>query len=206
MEGGKFRDWTGKYTHRGPLEHRKVVRRALATEHRLVVWHWGPQIHFLQLSIDALAEYNHLINGVGFNPVHIILVGDSAGGNLALTLTRYLVESHRIDETNVPFPPDNLLFSFRADTSDSHNTPGSQGEPTAPRISSLIQGLRSSTTPAKWATQNVLLGSISICVLCGSHPCCRTDGVVCLLPNDIHSPLLAFPILISMYWREVLFP
>ena len=44
--------------------------------------------------IDALAGYNYLVNTVGFHPTRIILEGDSAGGNLALALTRYLLE-HR---------------------------------------------------------------------------------------------------------------
>ena len=40
--------------------------------------------------IDALAGYLHLLK-LGFQEEDIIIVGDSAGGNLALALTRYLI-------------------------------------------------------------------------------------------------------------------
>ena len=43
--------------------------------------------------IDATAAYKYLVREVGFLPQNIIIAGDSAGGNLALTLTRYIVES-----------------------------------------------------------------------------------------------------------------
>lgn len=41
--------------------------------------------------LDSLNGYMHLIE-LGYSPEDIILVGDSAGGNLTLSLCRYLVE------------------------------------------------------------------------------------------------------------------
>jgi acetyl esterase/lipase len=122
-------DWTGKYIYRGLLEHCKDVRRTFSIEYRLSVGEpLQPSNPFPAALIDALAGYNYLVDVVGFNPRDIILVGDSAGGNLALALVRYLVECQKASETQVPSPPGNLvLFSPRADTSDSHNTPGSSG-------------------------------------------------------------------------------
>jgi acetyl esterase/lipase len=44
--------------------------------------------------IDATAAYKYLVCEVGFLPQNITVAGDSAGGNLALAFTRYIVESH----------------------------------------------------------------------------------------------------------------
>jgi len=41
--------------------------------------------------LDSLNGYLHLIE-LGYAPADIILVGDSAGGNLALSLCRYLIK------------------------------------------------------------------------------------------------------------------
>ena len=41
--------------------------------------------------VDALSGYRHL-RQLGYSPENIIVAGDSAGGNLALALTRYLLE------------------------------------------------------------------------------------------------------------------
>ena len=43
--------------------------------------------------IDAIAAYKYLVCEVGFLPQNITVGGDSAGGNLALAVTRYVVES-----------------------------------------------------------------------------------------------------------------
>ncbi|KDQ62915.1 hypothetical protein JAAARDRAFT_202454 [Jaapia argillacea MUCL 33604] len=77
--------------------------------------------------LDALAGYNHLVNIVGFSPSNIIVEGDSAGGNLALALTRYLVENQNNSEgIKLPAPPSSLLLlSPWGDLGNSHNIPGS---------------------------------------------------------------------------------
>jgi acetyl esterase/lipase len=76
--------------------------------------------------LDALAGYNYLVNVVGFSPSDIIVSGESAGGNLALALTRYLVENHKSESVKVPGPPGSLiLLSPWCDLSTSHDTPGS---------------------------------------------------------------------------------
>ncbi|KAI0344811.1 alpha/beta-hydrolase [Trametopsis cervina] len=52
-----------------------------------------PSNPFPAALLDALAGYCYLVYIVGFAPKDIIIEGDSAGGNLALALTRYLIET-----------------------------------------------------------------------------------------------------------------
>ena len=57
--------------------------------------------------VDATAAYKYLICEVGFLPQNITVAGDSAGGNLALAFTRYIVESRF---SHLP-PPGALIAS-----------------------------------------------------------------------------------------------
>ena len=57
--------------------------------------------------MDATAAYKYLVCELGFLPQSIIVAGDSAGGNLALTLTRYIIESRL---PHLP-PPGGLIAS-----------------------------------------------------------------------------------------------
>ena len=45
------------------------------------------------MATDGIAAYKYLVSEVGFLPQNITVGGDSAGGNLALAVTRYIVES-----------------------------------------------------------------------------------------------------------------
>jgi len=58
--------------------------------------------------LDALAGYLYLIK-LGFSEENIIFVGDSAGGNLALALTRYLL-SNKERQPKLPKIPDALVL------------------------------------------------------------------------------------------------
>lgn len=68
--------------------------------------------------LDAIAGYLYLIRFCGFQPQNIIVAGDSAGGNLALALCRYLR-----DENIGGMPGSLLLLSPWADVSRSHSGP-----------------------------------------------------------------------------------
>ena len=57
--------------------------------------------------MDVIAAYKHLVCKVGFLPQNITIAGDSAGGSLALAVTRYVVESHL---PHLP-PPGGLIAS-----------------------------------------------------------------------------------------------
>lgn len=98
---------------RGILEHAgPSVRRALAVEYRLSNAPTSPHAFpFPAALLDAIAAYNYLINEVGFTSENIIVEGDSAGGNLALALVRYLVENLQTSSgTVIPRPPAALML------------------------------------------------------------------------------------------------
>ena len=68
--------------------------------------------------IDALLCYLYLTRHCNFAPEHIVLSGDSSGGNLALALCRYLR-----DEGVAPIPGALLLLAPWCDVSRSHSGP-----------------------------------------------------------------------------------
>jgi acetyl esterase/lipase len=119
-------DWAAT-APRKLLEYCPNVRRAFAIEYRLATAEpYVPVNPFPAALIDVLAGYNYLVNVVGFSPKNIIIEGDSAGGNLALALTRYLLEYQNDPVVNLPAPPGSLiLLSPWADLSSSHYFPGS---------------------------------------------------------------------------------
>ncbi|KAI0093133.1 Alpha/Beta hydrolase protein [Irpex rosettiformis] len=71
----------------------------------------NPSNPFPAALLDAIAGYDYLVRGLGFAPEDIILEGDSAGGNLALALMRYLVESQGQADGAIPRPPSALILS-----------------------------------------------------------------------------------------------
>lgn len=110
------------------------VRRAFAVEYRLSSGHpYTPAAPFPAALIDALSGYLYLVDVLGFAPKDILIAGDSAGGNLALALTRYLIEHNHLDaegggeaKSLPPTPGRLLLLSPLCDMSTSHyNIPGS---------------------------------------------------------------------------------
>lgn len=100
---------------------------ALAVEYRLSsAYPFAEEHPFPAALLDALAGYNFLVNTMEYNPSDIIVAGDSAGGNLAIALTRYLVENYEGTEVSLPGPPGHLLVcSPVTDMSSSHVVPGS---------------------------------------------------------------------------------
>ncbi|KAG6378164.1 Alpha/Beta hydrolase protein [Boletus reticuloceps] len=86
-------DMTSNIT-RALVELDDSAPHALSLEYRLSATVPLPdQNPFPAALLDALAGYNYLVDVMGYSPSNIVLVGDSAGGNLALALTRYLVEN-----------------------------------------------------------------------------------------------------------------
>jgi len=110
---------------RGILQHCKSIQRAFSIEYRLSSTVPFPKSNpFPAALLDALAGYDYLINNVGFDPSDIVIAGDSAGGNLALALTRYLLEYS--DRTELPRTPGSIiLVSPWGDLGHSHDGPDS---------------------------------------------------------------------------------
>ena len=86
-----------------------------SVEYRLSSTHPLPEENpFPAALLDALAGYVHLVDVMGYDPANVIVAGDSAGGNIALALARYLVEIRgRRAEAGVallPAPPGHLLL------------------------------------------------------------------------------------------------
>lgn len=95
----------------GVLRHVPSVLRSFTLEYRLSSQTSNP---FPAALLDAVAGYSYLVNDVGFSPRDIILEGDSAGGNLALALARYLVENQNCEfpaGVSLPAPPGLLVLS-----------------------------------------------------------------------------------------------
>lgn len=69
----------------------------------------SPSTAFPAPLLDALAGYLHLTRTLGFPPENITLIGESAGGHLALTLSRYLAD------ISLPQPGSMVLLSPWAD-------------------------------------------------------------------------------------------
>ncbi len=70
--------------------------------------------------LDALSGYLYLVRDLGFDPENVIIAGDSAGGNLALALCRYL-RDERGEVASMPGAL--LLMSPWVDISRSHSGP-----------------------------------------------------------------------------------
>lgn len=103
---------------KGLLKHCPTITRAFAVEYRLLCPGEKVAHPFPTALLDALAGYTYLVD-LGFKEEDIILCGDSAGGNLALALTRYLADN-RDKVANLPRAPGALvLFSPWTDMSES---------------------------------------------------------------------------------------
>ena len=109
---------------KGILKYSEAVLRVFSIEYRRSS-HEPFEIAspFPAALLDVIAGYNYLIS-LGFSPSAIVLVGDSAGGNLALALIRYLIEHQGSPGVQLPGSPGHLiLLSPWADISKSQETP-----------------------------------------------------------------------------------
>ncbi|KAJ7588054.1 Alpha/Beta hydrolase protein [Mycena floridula] len=108
----------------GLLEHSKVGR-VFALEYRLSsAAPFGWRNPFPAALIDAIAGYRYLVEAVGFNPN--IISGDSAGGDLAYAITRYICAKD--SGCDLPSPGALLLLSPTVDWAVTHGGPQSSME------------------------------------------------------------------------------
>jgi len=100
----------------GLLEKTKSVNRLFSLEYRLSSSTPFPVVNpFPAALIDAINGYNYLISDLGFEPNNITIVGDSAGGHLALGLIRCLLET-----SVLPVPGAFIGISPLCDITSSH--------------------------------------------------------------------------------------
>jgi acetyl esterase/lipase len=104
----------------GFLPHSTTIRRTLGVEYRLSSSApYEVASPFPAALLDGIAGYNYLIDDLGFAPADVFIMGDSAGGHLALTLGRYAVENRDI----LPTPGGLILCYPWCDMSTSHDIP-----------------------------------------------------------------------------------
>ncbi|KAI6165540.1 Alpha/Beta hydrolase protein [Pisolithus thermaeus] len=85
---------------------------ALSVEYRRSSTYPLPEQHpFPAALLDVLAAYDYLVNVMGYDPCDVIVAGDSAGANIALALTRYLVENKSTADVALPPAPGHLLLT-----------------------------------------------------------------------------------------------
>lgn len=93
------------------LDHSPSIRRLFNLEYRRSTGPAdAPKNPFPAALLDAIAGYDYLVNQVGFTPENIVISGESAGGNLALALIRYLVEQRAQGDSSIPPPPGALIL------------------------------------------------------------------------------------------------
>lgn len=118
-------DPTANIAH-GILKHSRSITRTFSIEYRLSTAEpYKPEHPFPAALLDAIAGYNYLVNEIGFDSSDIIIVGDSAGGNLALALIRYMRDHQQYHpDLRLPRLPAGLvLLSPWADLGRSHEGP-----------------------------------------------------------------------------------
>jgi acetyl esterase/lipase len=95
-----------------------TISRTLSVEYRLCSSAPYPKsAPFPSSLIDALAGYVYLVRNLGFKPQNVVVAGDSAGGNLALALVRYLRDN---PDLGLGMPGGLLLISPWCDPVETH--------------------------------------------------------------------------------------
>lgn len=118
-------DPTANIAH-GILKYSPPITRTFSIEYRLSTTEpYKPENPFPAALLDAIAGYHYLVHTIGFDPRDIIIAGDSAGGNLALALVRYLRDYRDYHPgLRLPALPSGLLLiSPWADLGRSHDGP-----------------------------------------------------------------------------------
>ena len=108
------------------VKYSTSLSRVLSVDYRLAAVPPRLGHPFPSAVLDAIAAYKYLVCEMGFIPQNITVGGDSAGGNIALAVTRYIIES------NLPHlpPPGGFIGASpapdlslsRADINSSHYT------------------------------------------------------------------------------------
>ncbi|KAJ6594256.1 alpha/beta-hydrolase [Mycena capillaripes] len=109
----------------GLLQHCSQVTRVFSCGYRLASSAPFPATNpFPAGVLDSLAGYNYLVHTIGFQPQHIFVCGDSAGGNLAIALIRYLA-NNAFSVLSLPVPRGLILVSPSVEWGITHDGPKS---------------------------------------------------------------------------------
>ncbi|KAI9266315.1 alpha/beta hydrolase fold-domain-containing protein [Helicostylum pulchrum] len=136
LHGGGYcaKDWQAYYTLTQQLS-KYTKRPVFSLNYRL-----APETRFPGALVDAFQGYNHLITEYKINPKDIAIVGDSAGGGLAMALLVYL-RDHAY-----PLPETSILISPWVDLTYSHqswvNAEGHDYLPSRPDFTALMNPAR----------------------------------------------------------------
>ncbi|CAE7080195.1 unnamed protein product [Rhizoctonia solani] len=108
------------YIPRGFLEYgHSTFTRTMSIEYRLCASDPYPsKSPFPTALLDGLAGYLYLTRTLGFKPQNVFISGDSAGGNIAQSIVRYL---HDNPELGMGAPGGLILFSPWADPTGTHD-------------------------------------------------------------------------------------
>jgi acetyl esterase/lipase len=122
IHGGAFVTGDGRTADSGPMT-KKLLKHATAT-HIICPQYRNSTLPASKTSNpfpaglqDSLTSYLYLMNDLQISPKDVILSGDSAGGNLVISLLRYLSEYGA--ELDIPNPAACLLWSPWIDPSDT---------------------------------------------------------------------------------------
>ncbi|KAH7308949.1 alpha/beta hydrolase fold-3 domain-containing protein [Stachybotrys elegans] len=111
IHGGAFVDGNGREEYAGYGARNMVVRSGMdfvmSVQYRLSGW--SGLCPFPAAMQDALTAYLFLVREAGVAPSNIVLCGDSAGGNLAIAVLRYIHDFGT--ELGIPAPRCATLFS-----------------------------------------------------------------------------------------------
>ncbi|KAH7343955.1 alpha/beta-hydrolase [Rhizoctonia solani] len=126
MHGGAFVMGTAhpedvtSYIPRGFLEFgHPTFTRTMSIEYRLCASDPYPtKSPFPTALLDGLAGYLYLTRTLGFKPQNVFISGDSAGGNIAQSIVRYLRDH---PELGMGAPGGLILFSPWADPTGTHD-------------------------------------------------------------------------------------
>ncbi|KAF9564056.1 alpha/beta-hydrolase [Agrocybe pediades] len=116
MHGGGYCHMSAHESSRTSRIPRQLIKRKILHEVYSVEYRLLQHAPFPAVVMDAAAVYAYVVEqyGIKHKKCKVILIGDSSGGNLVLSLARWLR-----DEGHLPLPDGLLLLSPSCDTSHS---------------------------------------------------------------------------------------
>ncbi|TCD71002.1 hypothetical protein EIP91_000500 [Steccherinum ochraceum] len=150
---------TSPYTVCIPERSPSIFQRSFGIEYRLsAALPLKPSNPYPAALLDAIAGYKYLVCDLGFEPKNIILCGDSAGGHLALALTKYLLVAN-IPELQTPGGM--ILCSPTSDWGRTHLDGNPKSSATAHRNSDYVNTIMTNGYTGRCLTGNLPLETLS---------------------------------------------